>query len=100
MKISLTEEAKTVIFPLIVDGKIAFHSPETLLDCLTIYDKMYGKSKAKVKIWKFVGLTATAFATIFAKKWCDEVRKNNLLEDEIAFIKDDLFEEDINDIKS
>ena len=94
MKIRLTEEAKQVIFPLICDGKVVMHSPETLLEALQMYDKTYGKAKRKLGFWKGFGVTMTVGTVIFAKRWCDERRKTEMLEDELAFVKDDLFEED------
>ena len=97
MKVRLTEEAKQVIFPLICDGKIVMHSPETLLEALQMYDKMYSKVKKKVGFWKGFGITMTVGTVIFAKRWCDEKRKTEMLEDELAFAKDDdWFEEDVD----
>lgn len=97
MKVRLTEEAKQVIFPLICDGKIVMHSPETLLEALQMYDKMYSKVKKKVGFWKGFGITMTVGTVIFAKRWCDERRKTEMLEDELEFAKDDdWFEEDVD----
>lgn len=97
MKVRLTEEAKQVIFPLICDGKIVMHSPETLLEALQMYDKMYGKAKRKAGFWQGFGITMTVGAVVFAKRWCDERRKTEMLEDELAFAKDDIFFEEDED---
>lgn len=95
MKVILTEEASKIIFPLIVDGKIVMHSPESLLEVAKAYDNSLAKAKGKLGFWKGFGITMTVGIVIFAKRWCDERRKTEMLEDELAFAKDDdWFEED------
>lgn len=97
MKVILTEEAEKVIFPLIVDGKVVIHSPGTLLEVAKAYDISLTKAKRKTGFWQGFGITMTVGAVIFAKKWCDERRKTEMLEDELAFAKDDIFFEEDED---